>query len=292
MLEDIIEPLEKEWHRKGWGFIIYPARPPSSILVFADNIWILGHTVVQAWFMWLELTHALHCRKLRWKDSSLVYMAGANNTPGDFEVRTGDPLAPLVVLGNRPTHPASVYEDSTRPRLQSDGYEIVPVKCLHDTLGTHVSQNGSTRVQVEHRLHLAEQQWMQYKSLLTCAHAPIPQKIRAWKSNITAVVLHGAAAWHLNQEIGQRLHRWEWNKLRQVFRYRFVPSKETREDFNRRTSRAIEKWFIYIGATTLVQDACLAVFDEAWRDGRALFRQFGQENPPVACAALGVAPGK
>ena len=65
----LMEPLVREWRRRGWGIPLAGQDCCLCCAVFADNILLCGSSA-QVVAMYAELTKALHRSELRWKPNS------------------------------------------------------------------------------------------------------------------------------------------------------------------------------------------------------------------------------
>ena len=239
LIEHILAPIVKSWTERGYGFKLDAGMLNLHHLIWADNIYILAASHVQFQTMCQELTMAIYSHKLKWKQSSMEYLAAG---PQDEDTN----MTRLDILNESPLH-------------------IRRVESM-ETLGTMLDVRGGAETNVEHRLLKGEACFWANGPIFTDSGG-VANKFRAWARGPATSAIHGAGTWHLTQDLLSKIQRWEFAWLRKLLRLR-RKKEEGQFEFNTRSARKIVEWYRDFDCKFMHHRILLEVFNNAWREGQ------------------------
>jgi hypothetical protein len=180
VLEKVLESIQADWRRKGFGIAI-GAGPEDRLcnLRFADDIILLATSRSQLKQM-------------------LGDLSAAAITVG-LELHMGK----TKVLNNSGA--------SGSVEVQGSSIDIVDTT---EYLGRYLSFDEMHTVEVDSRISKAWKKFMVLKGELCSRHYPLKHRLKLFDSTVTAVVLYGSGTWTMTAELQRKLQTTQRRMLR------------------------------------------------------------------------------
>jgi hypothetical protein len=214
------------WLGRGFG-IELPVVGRVTYVVWADNVYFIGHTPQDVQTMAQEFTDVIVSFKLRWKPESLQLLT--TDKRGHSPVR-------LCQNG-------SVLEVGIVDELE--------------VLGSIISNTGSSMPAVRHRLAKATACFWKYHAGLCARELGLAVRFKEFSKRVQATALYAASAWTWSRSLYNELYRWENALLRRIARVRRKPEENFVKHVERatRTARKLFHGNDNLSTATRVLDA-------------------------------------
>ena len=203
----VIAPLVQIWKDDQWGVQFDHTRIP--ILVWADNFWLLGRSVTEAYNMTQQLSNVLGHAGFRFKPSSLQFLSASH--PGHTLS-----FPPILPPSDLPPYLAAL---ATSPPIP-----VVRVATML-ILGSVLSAASNDTSSVAHRLDAMSRAFWSESEFLCSKSIPLHQRTTRFANRIATVGLHASGTWSWSKTLGQRLCAFELSLLRRVYRIPKLPQE-------------------------------------------------------------------
>ena len=185
VVRHILDTCIDRWISLQYG-IDLPALGRTTHLVWADNVYFLGHSCEQVLSMTQDFTDMLVAMRMRWKLGSLQ----------------------LLHTDQALVQQAAIWQHG----------ESVPVKVVEDmeVLGTLITSANDNLRPVRHRLAKAAAAFWSLSSVLRCPAVSLKQRFDEFCLRVQPIALYGAAGWTWSRSLYNELLRWENSFLRRI----------------------------------------------------------------------------
>ena len=254
VLEAIWGQLVKTWEQMGYGIKLEGNGTDKALInhfLWADNVKLLAANSHQLSQMVAMMTVTLRRAGMDWKKESLQYaIFGLGEGQGPSELKC--PLTqPVCELAGDPGLPKPLRTMVTLPRCQ---------EC--EILGVKISATPKGYVTIDHRLEAGRRAFYADGKFYRSRAISLKEKFRQYQSKVQQVVGHGCVGWNCNEEVLDKLKKFEGRCLN-MMRGLHKRNNETWEDFRERTTKKSFEYFKEHGHKTLVERIVRANFDFA-----------------------------
>ena len=187
-LEHLLRPLTDKWKREGKGFPVnvHDALDFLNNLRYADDMVLVARSAAELQEMFKEVQEALATAQLHIHPEKTQIITNCTTQRPES----------LTILGQEITIP--------------------PMDASLEYLGTLLSFQDTTRIQVEHRIKAGWAKFHQTKAATTFKYASLHARLRLFDQSVTATVTHGACAWTWSQETETSLIKAQCQMLRKI----------------------------------------------------------------------------
>lgn len=208
---------------RGWG-----GARCSSLWWWADNAFVLAHTVEEAFEMFGALTAALAGVGMRWKAASLELCTAGDTRRAEAGTQVGE----------RTT------------RVGEEDYKFAERRQLR-VLGPVLPASARQREEVDLALNAANGRWharrRYWRSRFLGQHA----KLRRFFADVCGALVEQAGGWHLTANLMTAIGEWERGRLRLLIGMRARGEEESSEDYWRAFERRLNETCAQAGVRRL-----------------------------------------